>query len=124
MVADEPARRVADGSREPGTPKTGNDLLDGQCGQVGGRALWNDGYVLAKDTAIVGSLRIVAVDRNAFDTQFGPASRLTDHHDSGRAKPGDSLCHRPNTVCVGCRHQQAFDAGITRIAVQPADGFP
>jgi len=75
MVADEQARRVADGSWEPGTAKPGNDLLDGQRGQVGGRALRNDGRVLTKDTGIVGSLRIVAVDRDTLDAQLGSPYR-------------------------------------------------
>jgi hypothetical protein len=65
-----------------------------------------------------------AFDVRTATTQSSPATRLTDHHDSGRTKPVDRFCHSPDTVCVGCRHQQAFDAGITHIAVQPPDGFP
>lgn len=124
VVADKQTCRVADGSREPGTAKPSNDLLHRQRGQVRGRPLRDDGRVLMKDTGTVGSLRIVAVDRDTLDAPLGSPSRLTDHEDGGRAKPVDNFCHRPDTVCVGCRHQQAFDADVTRIAVQPPDCFP
>ena len=78
-----------------------------------------------------------AFDVRTATTQFSPATIVSSDMEgvpgllatcSGRngtwMKPVDRFCHCPNTLSVRCRHQQAFDADITHIAVQPLDGFP